>query len=321
MRALEVVVLHEQLHAALTILEVGKHRARQQLLPQRLPKALDLAAGLRMVRAALHVLDAVAAQLRLKLRRAAPRRVLAALVGEDLPRRSILRDAVSQGLQHQRAALVVGHRKTHQVAGVVIEKRGDVDPLVPPQQEREQIRLPQLVRLGTLEALRRGLRSWLRRRASLADALRLQHSTHRRGRSADAEKTLHHVADPPASALRRCRLRRENRRVTSAAPCTRLRCPRPRRRLKPRHSSRPIALHPLQRRRVRHAQLGSDLPSAQPVLCHTASQCDAHIQRPAPSPAALPRVTCLPVPRLVLLRHLSSPRLPSCQANRRTSAR
>lgn len=61
MGTLEVVVLHEQLHAPLAIVEVGKHRARQELLPDRLPKALDLAAGLRMVRPALDVLDAVAA--------------------------------------------------------------------------------------------------------------------------------------------------------------------------------------------------------------------------------------------------------------------
>lgn len=90
MRALEVVVLHEQPDASLTILEVGEHRARQKLLPHRLPEPLDLAAGLRVVRTALHVGDPLPAQLRLELRRATPRRVLPALVGQNLARCAIL---------------------------------------------------------------------------------------------------------------------------------------------------------------------------------------------------------------------------------------
>src|SRR6202007_2053800 len=54
MRTLEVVVLDIERHSALAVLEVGEHRAREQLLPQRLPEPLDLAAGLRMMRPALH---------------------------------------------------------------------------------------------------------------------------------------------------------------------------------------------------------------------------------------------------------------------------
>ena len=67
MRALEVVVLDEQRHPTLTVLEVGEHGAREQLLPQRFPEALDLAAGLRMVRSALDVPDAVPLELGLEL--------------------------------------------------------------------------------------------------------------------------------------------------------------------------------------------------------------------------------------------------------------
>ena len=92
-RTLKVVVLDEQAHPALAVLEVGEHRAGEQLLPQRLPEPLDLPAGLRMMRAALHMLDAVALQLRLELGRTTPGGVLAALVGEDLPRRAVLGDA------------------------------------------------------------------------------------------------------------------------------------------------------------------------------------------------------------------------------------
>jgi len=114
-RPMEVVVLDEQVHAPLTVLEVGEHRAREQLLPQRLPEPLDLAAGLRVMRPALHVLDAVTLQLRLELGRAAPRRVLSALIGQDLPRRSVLGNAARQRLEHQHASLVVRNRQAHQI--------------------------------------------------------------------------------------------------------------------------------------------------------------------------------------------------------------
>jgi len=60
-RALEVVVLHKQRTAPLAIIEVREDRPRQELLPHRLPETLDLAAGLRVMRAALDVPYAVAA--------------------------------------------------------------------------------------------------------------------------------------------------------------------------------------------------------------------------------------------------------------------
>jgi hypothetical protein len=67
MGALEVVVLDKEPHSALTVLEVGEHRAAEQFLPQRLPEPLDLPAGLRMMRSALHMRDAMTLQLRLEL--------------------------------------------------------------------------------------------------------------------------------------------------------------------------------------------------------------------------------------------------------------
>ncbi len=94
------------------------------------------------MRPALHMRDAVALQLRLELRRAAPGGVLPALVGQDLFRRPVLCDATRERLQHQHASLVMCHRQAHQVAGVIVQERRHIDPLVPPQQEREQVGLP-----------------------------------------------------------------------------------------------------------------------------------------------------------------------------------
>ena len=108
-RALEVVVLNEQRRAPLAIVEVGEHGAREELLPHRLPEALDLAAGLRVVRAALHMPNAVAPKLLLEARLAAPRGVLASLIGQDLARRPVIGDTPVERLHHKRAPLMVRH--------------------------------------------------------------------------------------------------------------------------------------------------------------------------------------------------------------------
>jgi len=179
-RTFKVVVLDVQRHPALAVLEVGEHRAREQLLPQRLPEPLDLPAGLRMMGPALHMLDAVALQLRLELRRSTPGGVLSALVGEDLPRRPVVCDATGQRLQHQYASLVVRHRQAHEIPGVIVQERRHIDALVPAQQERKEVRLPQLVRLGTLEVLDLDLPANPSLGHLRFDALGSQHSSHRR---------------------------------------------------------------------------------------------------------------------------------------------
>jgi hypothetical protein len=136
-RALEVVVLDEETNAPLAIVEVRKDRPGEKLLPHRLPETLDLPAGLRMMRPALHVPDAIAAQLLLEVRRAAPGRVLPPLVGEDLPRRTVVGNPTRQRLHHQRALLVMRHRQTHQIPRVIVQKSRDIHPLVLAQQESE----------------------------------------------------------------------------------------------------------------------------------------------------------------------------------------
>jgi hypothetical protein len=186
MRPVEVVVLDKKSHPTLAVLEVGEHRAREQLLPQRLPEPLDLPASLRMMRAALQVLDAMALQLRFELGAAAPGGVLAALVGQDFSRRAVLGDAARQCLQHQHASLVMRDRQTHQIPRVIVQERRHVQPLVPAQQERKEVRLPQLVRLRTLEVLYRLVPPYPPRHYLRPDAFALQHPAHGRCRYADA---------------------------------------------------------------------------------------------------------------------------------------
>jgi len=90
-RPLEVVGVHEEADATLAVREVREDRARQELVPQSLPEALDLPQGLRVLGPALHVPDPFSPQLLLEFRLAAPGRVLPTLVGQDLLRRPVRR--------------------------------------------------------------------------------------------------------------------------------------------------------------------------------------------------------------------------------------
>lgn len=178
-RTLEVVVLQEQTDAPLTIVKVGKHRTRQPFLPQRLPEPLDLAAGLGVMRAAFDVVNALTPQLLLKAGHPAPRGVLPPLVGQYLPRRPVIGDRARQGFQHQLASLVMRHHQTHQVTGVIVEKRRYVNTLMPAQQEREQVRLPELIGLRPFKAPHRRRRIGPRLRWLAGKSLGLQHPAHR----------------------------------------------------------------------------------------------------------------------------------------------
>lgn len=283
-RSLEVVVLHEERASPLAIVEVGEYRARQELLPHRLPEALDLAAGLRVVRAALHVRDAVAPELLLEGRGATPSGVLPPLVGEDLARSAIVGDAARERLHHERALLVVRHHQTHEIARVVVHEGRHIDALVPAQEEREEIRLPQLIRLGSLESPRARPRAWLGRRrlAPPRQALFLEHPAHRRLRCSDAEEALHHIANAPASRLWLRALHRHDQlaaRISlarlpaalAAATRTRLQCRSP---------TRSILLHPFVQRRVRNPQLARYALGTQPLIHDHRGGRHHHVDRP-----------------------------------------
>ena len=86
-----VVVLHPQPHPLAGRLEAVKLRAHQELLPDGLPEAFDLAQGHGMMRSALNVVNPILAQLRLETGGPAPTRVLAALIGEHLFGHAVLR--------------------------------------------------------------------------------------------------------------------------------------------------------------------------------------------------------------------------------------
>jgi hypothetical protein len=152
-RTAEVVGLDKQRDAALAILEVRKDRPRDEFLPQRLPEALDLAQGLRMVRPTLDVTDPLTMELGLEIGVPTPRHVLTSLVREDLTRGAVLRNPARQCFEDQRRALVMRHHQRHEVPRVVVHEGRHVQTLMPPQEKREDVRLPKLVRLRSLESV------------------------------------------------------------------------------------------------------------------------------------------------------------------------
>jgi hypothetical protein len=154
-RPLEVVVLHEERDSAESVCEVGKHGLAQKLLPQRLPEALDLPERLGVLRSTLAVRDAIPPQQLLELRLAAPRRVLPPLVGEHLARMAVLGDAALERLDDKARLVVMRHRPRHDVARVVVHEADDVDALMAPELEREDVGLPELIRLRAFKAAHR----------------------------------------------------------------------------------------------------------------------------------------------------------------------
>jgi hypothetical protein len=151
---LEVIGRDEEANAAVAIRIIREDRAREKLVPQRLPEALNLAHGLRMLRPALDVPNAVLAQLLLEFRLAAPDRVLPTLVRQNLFGRPIVRNRATESLHHQARALMVRQRKRADESRVVVHEARQVQALVLAQQKREDVALPKLIGLGPLEAPR-----------------------------------------------------------------------------------------------------------------------------------------------------------------------
>jgi hypothetical protein len=278
-RALEVVVLDEEGDAALAVVEVGKHGAGQKLFPQGLPETLDLAAGLRMVRPALDVLDAIPAQLFLEVGGAAPGGVLPALVGQDLARCAVVGDGPRQGFHDQGTALVVGHDQAHQVAGVVVQEGGDIDALLPPQQEGEEVGLPQLVGLGPLEAPLLRHRLGLGRLLHRHQPFLVQDSAHGGVRGADAEPAPHDIADAAAAGVGVLGLGLDDGLVPGVGPLGfgRLRLGLGAQGLL---STRTVAADPAGCRGHRHAKPVRHALHAQAVLDNCPGYRLAHVQRP-----------------------------------------
>ena len=199
---LEVVRLDEERHPPLAVGEVGEHRAREKLVPQRLPEALRLPQRHRMLRAALDVTDAVLLEQRLEGRLPAPRRVLPPVVSEHLAWRAVRGDSSLERFDDQRCLVVVREDVRHDEARVVVEERRHVELLVASQPELEDVRLPHLVRLGALEAALRWWRLRHRRPLLRQQPRLMQDAPNLRRRHAQCLEASQAVGDFPRPEVR-----------------------------------------------------------------------------------------------------------------------
>jgi hypothetical protein len=151
MRPLVVVILDPVGDPFAGLLEGLEARPHQELLLERLPEPLDLPQRHRMMRRAADVVDVVLGQLLLEGRLAPPTGVLAAVVGEHLARRPVLRDRFAVDLHHESAGLAAEDAQPRDVAGVVVDEAYDVGRL-PQDGEVGDVALPHLVGRGALEA-------------------------------------------------------------------------------------------------------------------------------------------------------------------------
>lgn len=311
-RPLEVVPVDEEPEPPRAVREVGEHRPRQELLPQRLPEPLDLPQGLRVLRPALQVSDPLPPQLLLERRRPAPGRVLPPLVGQDLPRRPVGRHGPVERLQHQRRPLMVRQRVPHHEPRVVVQERRQVQPLVPPQQEREQVRLPQLVRQGPLEAPLR-LLPRRHRLPLLEQPLLVQDPPHLALRHPQRLEPPQHVPDPPRPVLRVLPPQLRHRLPLRRRPRPgRLRRRRRQQRLQ---SSAPPAPQPLRQRRVRYPEHPRHVPQCRPTLGDLLHRPQLQLDRVRPALHAQPSPLTASS-RPVSPAHPVFPSGPPCQPER-----
>jgi hypothetical protein len=174
-------------------------RATPQFLLDRLPQPLALAHGLRVMRARHHVLDPLADEQLLKVALPAPRVVLPPLVGQHFLGLAKLGDPLEQRLAHELLALVEREAKAHHVPAVIIQEDGEEDALtVAGEHEARNVALPQIARVGALEAPRkRRLPPALRHRRGTRERLlaaNLRHSPRAHFHPREAREKVHDLS-------------------------------------------------------------------------------------------------------------------------------
>ena len=153
MRTLVVVMLDPEANALARLLETAELSAREEVLPDRLPEALDFAQRHGVLRTRLEVGHSILLQLGFEARSAAPRSILPAVVGEHLLGRLKLRDRLAIHFDHGLRRGAAKQIRTDDETGVVIHEGDDIG-IAPAEPEGEDVRLPHLVGRGALEEAR-----------------------------------------------------------------------------------------------------------------------------------------------------------------------
>jgi len=145
------------------------------------------------------------------------------------------------------------HRQAHQIPGVIVQERCHVDAFVPSQQERKEVRLPQLVRLRTFEVLHFDLLSYSPLGCLRLNAFGPQRAPHRRLGHSYPQEPSHHIADAATTGVRCLLMRRQDRLRALIGRLLQVRVQGGLLYLERFFTAFPIRLHPQDRRRVWHA--------------------------------------------------------------------
>jgi len=154
-RPLVVVILHPLPDTLLSVLKTCELRTAQELLEDRLPEPLDLAQRHRVVGLGFDVADTVFLQLSLKAAGSPPRRVLTPVVRQHLAGRVVLRYRPPVHLDHVLTRLAPEQVQARNIPGIIVDI-SDQKGVPAAKAEREDVRLPQLIRRGSLEKSRSG---------------------------------------------------------------------------------------------------------------------------------------------------------------------
>ncbi len=241
-----------------------------------------------MLRPALHMPDALTPELLLEVRLPPPGRVLPALVRQHLLRRAVRRHPTRQRLQHQLAPLMVRQRMADHIARVVVHESAQVQPLLPPQQKREKVRLPQLIRCRPLEAARRVLPRWRRCCCFRNQPLFVQDPAHLALADAEGLEAPQHVSYPACAPVRMLLPGLDHRRTlhlrSSLLALRRLR-ELWRQRVKP---ALAVGLQPIPDRLRRRSENPCRFCDADPILGHLLHHPQPKCQRVCPASTRYP---------------------------------
>jgi hypothetical protein len=264
-RAPVIVILHPEPDPFAGGLEAVELGTVQELLPDGLPEALDLAEGHGVVGPALEVVHPVLLELGLEAGGAPPTRELPALVGEQLLGHPVLRHGPAVDLEDVLRRLAAEDVEPHHVAGVIVDKADQVGVLAA-QAEGEDVGLPELVRRGALEGARR---SGAPRALGLGlreQVVRVQLAAHRLPADRQQAHPPEEVADLLDPEVGVAALERDGLRLHRGRH---LRCPvarLPRLRLQARLALRAILPNPRPQRAQANVEVAGDLRDGEAFL-------------------------------------------------------
>jgi hypothetical protein len=194
MGALVVVMLDPQADALAGLLEVVELGAAEELAPDGVPEAFDLAQGHRMMGRGPNMGDAVLGHFVLEAARSAPSRILAAVVGEHLLGNAEFSGSPPVNLDDGLGGLAAEQLDADNEPRVIVHE-GDQVGVVATQPEAEDVTLPHLVGGGPFEETGLGGIAFGPPGRGGDELLLVQRAAHRFGAGLQKEPAAQHLRD------------------------------------------------------------------------------------------------------------------------------